>query len=264
MSKKYAKKKRNPNKGIIIALILAVIALAAVVICLLVIESDEPSGEDTPTASQSTPATMNDTEAQEETTENVQLEAVVQTMMDLGNNLILHDMGSYTGAYVEDGSNEIVSGVLMIVVTNNSDLPLQYAEFELAVGEETAFFSVSTLPAGASAVLLEQNRMPYEENMTVIHAASKNVAFFDKPLSLCEDKIKIQAMNGAMNITNVSGEDITGDVVIYYKNSSVDMFYGGITYRVRLEGGMAAGEIRQIMSDHFSGTGSTIMFVTCS
>ena len=51
--------------------------------------------------------------------------------------------------------------------------------------------------------------------------------------------------------------------MVYYKNSAEDVFYGGITYRARIEGGLQKGEIRQIMAGHCSKNGSTIMFVTC-
>ena len=81
-------------------------------------------------------------------------------------------------------------------------------------------------------------------------------------MSIHADVLKLQGLDGALNITNISGEDITGDIVIYYKNSSSDMYYGGITYRVRLEGGLKDGEIRQIMSDHYSTSGSEVLFVT--
>jgi len=47
-----------------------------------------------------------------------------------------------------------------------------------------------------------------------------------------------------------------------YKNAAADLYYGGITYRVRIEGGIKAGEIKQLMAGHFSETGSKIMFVT--
>jgi hypothetical protein len=50
--------------------------------------------------------------------------------------------------------------------------------------------------------------------------------------------------------------------VIYYKNSASDLYYGGITYRIRIEGGLAAGEIRQAMGNHLSESGSAVMFVT--
>ena len=39
----------------------------------------------------------------------------------LGSGLGILDVGSYTGIFMEDGSDEVVSGVLMAVVTNRSD-----------------------------------------------------------------------------------------------------------------------------------------------
>ncbi len=284
MSKKN-KKSRSGNKGLVIALVLAVLALIAVICCLMMLESGDQNadGVSTPTAvaegsfepveseSVSTAASEAETQThQQETTESknedpteVSIEAVQETNEDLGQGLIISDIGSYVGVYMEDGSDEFVSGVLMLVLTNTSELPLEYAEIELTTNGAPATFTVSTLPAGASAVLLEQNRMPFEENMTFENTEIKHISFFDEPLDLCTDKLQIQGLNGVLNIINVTEEDITGDIEIYYKNSSGDMYYGGITYRVRITGGLKAKEVKQIVSDHFSESGSTVMFVKC-
>lgn len=197
----------------------------------------------------------------ESTGATTKIENVQDVTIDLGYGMTVTDIGSYTGAYVEDGSNEVVSGVLMAVVTNNGTQTVQYAQFQLTDGEKTADFSLSTLPPGESVVVLEQSRMGYAAGLT--QATVQNVAIFQAEPTLCQDKIKIQALDGALNITNISGEDIAGNVVIYYKNSSADMLYGGITYRVVISGGMKAGEIRQGTAAHFSTSGSRIMFVTC-
>jgi hypothetical protein len=61
----------------------------------------------------------------------------------------------------------------------------------------------------------------------------------------------IDGENGIMEVTNTSNQDIASDIFIYYKNSAVDLFYGGITYRVRIEGGLAAGESARIISAHY-------------
>ena len=39
------------------------------------------------------------------------------------------------------------------------------------------------------------------------------------------------------------------------------MYYGGIVYRIRLEGGMKADEIRQIMADHFDPAGTKVVLI---
>lgn len=197
----------------------------------------------------------------ESTGATTKIENVQDVSINLGYGMTVTDIGSYTGAYVEDGTNEVVSGVMMAVVTNSGDQTIQYAQFQLTDGEKTAAFSLSTLPPGESVVVLEQSRMGYAAGLT--QAVVQNVALFQTEPTLCEDKIKIQALDGVLNITNISGEDITGNVIIYYKNSSADMLYGGITYRVVISGGMKAGEIKQGTANHFSTSGSRVMFVTC-
>lgn len=182
--------------------------------------------------------------------------------INLGNGLFITDIGGYTGVYMEDGSDELVSGVLMLVVNNTGDSAVQYAEIELSVGDQVGLFTLSTLPGGESVVLLEKNRLIFDDTADYSTAVMKNVVMFTEPLSLMEDKLKLQVLDGAINVTNTSEKNISGDIVIYYKNSAADLYYGGITYRARIEGGLAAGEIRQVMGNHLSQTGTTIMFVT--
>lgn len=182
---------------------------------------------------------------------------------DLGHDVQLLEVGKYTGMFMEDGSDEIISGVLMLKIINNGDEAIQYAEITMSYGGETARFTVTTLLPGATMILLEQDRMAYSVGAVRGEAEMKNVAVFREPLSLCEDKLEIQVLDGAINVTNISGEDITGDVRIYYKNCADGIYYGGITYMLRIQGGIPAEGIKQLTASHFSDTGSVIMFVTC-
>lgn len=243
MSKHEKKKSKQVSSFWVVLSAVAVLAVIALVIVLAV--ANTPPESAVPGQS-SGPVTI-------ETMENVNI--------NLGCGLYIKNVAKYTGIYMEDGSDEPVSGVLMIVVENTGDTDVQFAEIEMPVGNKKAYFKLTTLLAGESVVLLEMNRMAYA-NVEFTTAIAKNVALFNAPLSLCEDKIKFQILDGAINITNVSGGAITGNLVIYYKNSSGDMLYGGITYRVTITGGMAAGEIKQITGSHFSASGSRIMFVT--
>lgn len=171
-------------------------------------------------------------------------------------------VGSYSGLFLEDGSNDVLSRILMIIVKNNGDRTVQYAEIEMTDGETTAYFSLSTLPPGESVVLLEKNRMSYADGKDLTEATMKNVALYQQEPTLCEDLLKIQELNGFLNVTNISGEDIDGDIVIYYKNAASDLLYGGITYRITIKGGLVKGELRQIAAKHFTPKGSRIMWVT--
>ena len=180
----------------------------------------------------------------------------------LRDALLVEEIGSHTGPYWEDGSDEQVSDVLMIQVYNYGTSPVQYAEISLAAGDKTASFTLTTLPVGESMMVLESSRMAFDKKAEYTEGEARNVAEFKAPMSLCADKIQIQSLDGALNISNVSGKDITGDVFIYYKNVSDGVLFGGITYRVRIAGGMKAGEVRQVISNHYTGS-SRLMFVTC-
>ncbi len=196
--------------------------------------------------------------------ETVQIQQTAPVKFSLDNDLEILDVGSYTGAYVEDGSDEVLSGILMLKVVNNGENAVEYAKLTMDIAGQTAEFGISTLKPGATIVLLEKNRMTYDRDADYSAAAviCENLAVFQEPLELHEDKIKVQILDGAINVTNISGEDVAGRIAIYYKNTAAGIYYGGITYRVILENGLKAGEIRQLMADHFSDTGSEIMFVT--
>lgn len=196
--------------------------------------------------------------------EEVQIEQTTPVKTSLENSLEILDVGSYTGAYVEDGSDEVLPGILMLKVVNHGEDTIEYAKLTMDVGGETAEFSISTLKPGATMILLEKNRMQYDKSVEYSSAAvvCENLALFQEPLSLHEDKLQVQILDGAINVTNISGEDISGKISIYYKNTASGIYYGGITYRVTLDEGLKAGEIRQMMANHFSDTGSEIVFIT--
>ncbi len=257
------KNKKKINTRTIVLLVVCVLLIACVIggiLWLCLGGRNTPEKDPQSTASQATDPT--DTPAANQP--QAPTEETVESGIRLEHGLSVTHMGGYTGVYVEDGSNEIVSGVLMLRVTNNGERDIQYAELSMPVGDAVAQFKLTTLPVGETVVLLEQSRMLWDEDATYPDPVANNVAFFQYALSLQEDILQLQALDGGLNVTNISGQDITGDVVIYYKNATQGIYYGGITYRVRLQGGMKADEIKQIMSDHFSATGSEVVFVTIS
>ena len=187
-----------------------------------------------------------------------------EASVNLGYGIYVTDIGSYTGMYMEDGSDEILSGILMMVVKNDGAQDIQYAEITMDMGETQANFAITTLPVGESMVVLEKNRLAWdaETDYSAILPKIENIAYFQDPVSTMEDKFEITIVDGAINVKNISGVDIEGTVMVYYKNAAEDLLYGGITYRVTIEGGLKADEIRQVMTKHASDTGSRIMFVT--
>ena len=258
---KYVAKKKKSRKGLVTVLVTVLLLLGALAAVML---WDLP-GEGAAPAETEAPVTGNDTQETEAALAAEASEALEEEPSSgLGYGLQITDMGGYTGMYMEDGTDEIVSGVLMLVVENTGDQDIQYAEITVDFADSQGQFTLTTLPVGEKVVLLEKNRLQWEDTMDdgTARIRSGKVACFQEPISTMEDKLKIGIVDGAINVTNISGEDIPGTITVYYKNAAADICYGGITYRIQIQGGLKSGEIRQVMTNHASDTGSRIMFVT--
>ena len=181
-------------------------------------------------------------------------------LVDLGYNLAITSMGAYSGQYYENGSNETVEDILAIKVTNNGETTVQYCEIFLSGGNEKASFSLSTLKPNESVIVLESTKKRHDTGI-YNNGYAYNVAFFKEEPSLLKDTFKIEELNGFLNVKNISDKDITSDVYVYYKNYIDNTYYGGITYRAKVEGGIKAGELKQIVAGHYSPQYSKIMFI---
>ena len=211
MSGKY---KKNKSKGGRKKILWIAVLAAVLVLALAMFIANFPSAGD-----EKTPESQHSQTAETRETEQPDSREVV-ALLDEG--LEVTKIGSYTGLYMEDGSDEVLSDILMLQVVNNGETPIQYGEVFMTIGEETAKFTLSTLNPGATMVLLEQNRMAYSASVdyTAAEITSKNVALFQYPLEKHADKLEIQILDGAINVTNISGRDIPGTVSIYYKNAA--------------------------------------------
>ena len=195
--------------------------------------------------------------------DNKQRVAPYPSILDaiLNESLVIDHIGSYAGIYTEDGSDEIVANTMMLIVKNTGSQDLQLARINLQYSDFEAIFEVTNLPAGERIVLLERSRHAYVEEKPQ-GAMVKDLVFFPEAMDLMEDKISISGGDGYMEVTNITGEDLTGEFFIYYKNSASDMLYGGITYRVRISGGIGAGQTVRIMSKHYHPDRCTIVMVS--
>lgn len=173
--------------------------------------------------------------------------------------ITIEGIGQYTGPFVEDGNDEPTANVLAIVVRNDSDADVEYAEVHFSTGDGSeAVFHISTLPAGSSAVVLEQNKREYN--------AEETLAFTDKlyaqaeDMSLMEDDVRVTAEDGALTLENLTDQSL-GTVYVRYKNKLNDNYYlGGITYSCKFENVGAGDEITE-QTKHFTVDGSTVLMV---
>lgn len=249
--------KKNQKKSVlpkVLLLILLTLLLATEVVWLL---RDKPAAEpDTILPSDAlpdkpSPAPTSPTETAAQTQGASETEPMDMHPINLGYGITLERVDDYTGAYMEDGSDEVVSGIMMAFITNSGDQDLQFAKVEVAFPDGVYYFEISDLPAGASVVVLEKNRAAMNDGVPT-SAIMKNTVFFQEKMNIHADVFEVSGASGMLNVKNMSDHDISGDIYIHYKNCVDDLFFGGIAYRVRIEGGLKAGEIRQIMTGHYN------------
>ncbi len=275
MKKTYKYEKNRPEKPLWVApVILGVVGLALVslVVWLLVtpgntgpaqaptepstilIPTEQPSQQSTeppaitePPASISRPAT---TQIQGFTPSD-------QLPMPLDAGLTISAVGKYTGTFVEGNKDTPCADVLAVLVENNTGKDLQYLQFTLTLDGVTRSFQLTTLPAGNSCLVMEQNEAAYAEG-TYINGSNTVASYFQEPLST--QGFTISGPATILNIRN-DGPAITKSFYVYYKNFVDGVYLGGITYRTEVRGGLSAGETRQLLVRHYDPEISKILFI---
>ena len=163
-----------------------------------------------------------------------------------GYDLVIEKLAPYNGMYVEDGSNQNVADVAMILVRNEGDYPVEYAEIAMEHGDESRIYRISALPAGESMVVQEQTRQGVPE----------------KAPSACKALVVQRAQMGmaAEQVSVTENGDGTLTVYKYYMKNE-DMFVGGIAFTVRITR-LGAGSETTIQPSHYTSDSSRIVMVS--
>lgn len=235
MKNKVNTKSRAKKLWLIIAAIAALLVVALAIVFLSTIKNEEyPS--------------LNGSEL------DVQKFSPVQVY----EGLQITSMGDYAGLFFEDGTDEVVSSVMMLELENTSEMDLQLARIKAEYPGFTAEFEATNIPAGESVVLLEKNRhKPVKEDCVGYKA--ENVEFFQSNMTIMEDTFSVTAGDGFVELKNISSEDIQGVTYVYYKNIAGETLYGGITYRATITDEIPAGESVRVLTNHFTRENTKIM-----
>lgn len=180
----------------------------------------------------------------------------------LGNGLKLTALSEVTGNFPEDGSDEFVESMLSATFLNEGDKAIQYASVKVTVGEETFSFVFSTLPAGKSVRVFEADKKECVGSEDTVSAEIESIVYFQEELSIYENDLEITISDGVISVKNISERDMDKEISVFYKTASGDTYIGGITYRLRVPAGLAAGEEYLGNAKHASEKMSKVMFVT--
>ena len=176
-----------------------------------------------------------------------------------GTALTVQNISSYDGIFLEDGSDGEVAGIAAMVVENTGDINVEYAAITISCNGEAMEFDVSDLPAGATAVVQEKNKTPYQ-NGTYTDCSAVVAEMGDFEMS--EDQVKVEETeNGSLLVTNLTDEEIPC-VRIFYKfyMEEEETYVGGITYTAKLTG-LSAGASQTVTPSHYAAGSSRIMMV---
>ena len=130
------------------------------------------------------------------------------------------------------------------------------------LGGEEAVFDVSTLIAGSSAMVLETNALAWKSGVEQMSFTAENLAYFQYERTIFPEVFSLSVTDQTLRLENISENDVSGDVYVYYKNMEEDVFIGGITYRVKFSGGIRAGEALAEQASHYQSDKSKILFIT--
>lgn len=176
-----------------------------------------------------------------------------------GTSLVLQNVASYDGIYLEDGSDVEVSGVAAAVVKNTGNTPVEYTDITLQGNGSTLEFVGSDIQAGATIVIQEANKASYQsDTWTSCTAETAEVA----ELEMSEDSVSVtENEDGSLTVTNLTGAAIPC-VRVFYKFYMSDeaAWVGGITYTAKLTG-LGAGASQTVTPSHYAAGSSRVVMV---
>ncbi|MBR4961094.1 MAG: hypothetical protein IKY52_09375, partial [Clostridia bacterium] len=180
--------------------------------------------------------------------------------LPLTDEITLDRIYTATGYFPEDGSDEAVENVLAVKLTNTSAKTLEYLSFALTLNGEVSSFTAATVPAGKSVYVFAADRSTAPAEITTAESEIEFEIHFAEEPSAKTDTLSYEVQNGTIVVTNISDRDIPSDIVVYYKSTAEDGYLGGITYRLRISGGLAAGESFNGYAPHAYAHMTEIMF----
>lgn len=248
-------KRGRDRRDVWIVVLLTVLLLAVVALVFVALfRMDDAPNEPTPTST---------TEAQHPYGIEAFTPIADAPIGAITDELELLYVGTYSGAYMEDGTDEQVEDVLALIVENQGDAMIEYAQICLMCDESPVYFSITALPATGKLLVLAQNRAAYSVGMHLdAPACTQMAALGERAVMDFSGEFRLYPSDGVLNLQNVSQDDIPGDVSLYFKNYRNGLFWGGITYRASFADGFAADETRQSIQPHYTVDESVILYMT--
>lgn len=125
-------------------------------------------------------------------------------------------------------------GRIALVAENVSDVDVEYALLTAKNKNDTFTFSISALLRGTKVMLICNEPVEFNPDEIYTGWKTENIVNFEKTPEINDDKYEVSVVDGSISVRNVSGEDITSEIFIYYKEKKDDILNGSVTHRVRV------------------------------
>lgn len=176
-----------------------------------------------------------------------------------GTDLVIQKVDSYDGIFLEDGSDQNVTGICAMVLVNTGSTGVEYANISLNQKGTILEFQATVIPAGATVVVQEYNAAPYRN--VAFTGCSADVAVaesFEMSVGVIEVK---ENADGSLQVTNLTDKTIPC-VRVFYKFAleKGSVYVGGITYTAKVVD-LAPGASQRLIPSHYAAGSSEIVMV---
>ena len=94
-------------------------------------------------------------------------------------------------------------------------------------------------------MVLETNALAWKSGVEQMSFTAENLAYFQYERTIFPEVFSLSVTDQTLRLENISENDVSGDVYVYYKNMEEDVFIGGITYRVKFSEGFGQVKLWQ-------------------
>ena len=175
-----------------------------------------------------------------------------------GHDLVIERLAPYSGLYVEDGSNEELSDVAMLLIRNTGSQPVEYTQIVITYPSQTLQFYLSALPGGESAVVQERSRLPLPQEKPTNASA---LVVERTEMAIAPEISVTDNGDNTLTVTNLTDKDIPTVRIFYkYYMEEENLFVGGIAFTVKLNR-LGANKSLVVQPAHYTSQNSKIVMV---
>lgn len=175
------------------------------------------------------------------------------------SGLVIEQMNSYDGIFLEDGSDKEVSNVTAMVLTNTGDTCAEYIEITIDRDGVQLKFIASALESGGRMIVLEATGKQFS-NGTYSNCVASVATLTEFAMS--ENQVRVEeTAEGSLLVKNLTEKELPC-VRIFYKFYMHDTkaYVGGITYTAKVTN-LGAGSSCTITPSHYLQGYSKIIMV---